>query len=92
VLTVVPGASGGSLLRADAKLIWFPPRTAAECLIPASYHALTIAVTILNPRLHTLRKVVTSQSVITRLAEALDRAQAALPAGPSCPWRSRPTG
>jgi len=85
VLTVVPAASGGSLLRADAELTWFPPRTDAEYIFPASYHALTIAVTILNPRLHTLHKVVTSQAVINRLAEALNQAQAAPLVAMHCP-------
>jgi hypothetical protein len=85
VLTVVPAASGRSLLRADAELTWFPPRTDAEYIFPASYHVLTIAVTILNPRLHTLRKVVTSQVVINRLAAALDQAQAAPAVATHCP-------
>ena len=75
VLTVVPSASGGSLVRADAQVILYPPRAAAEYIDPAHYHVLTIAVTIYNPRLHTIRKVVTSPAAIRRLADVLDRSR-----------------
>jgi hypothetical protein len=73
VLTVVPAGSGGSMVRADAQVIWFPPRTAAEYIDPARYHVLAITVTIYGRRLHTMHKVVTSQAVITRLAGVLNR-------------------
>jgi hypothetical protein len=85
VLTVVPAGSGGSLLRADAEVIWYPSRSAAEYIDPARYHVLSIAVTIFNPRLRTIRKIVTSQAVITRLAEALDRSPAEPGTAVSCP-------
>lgn len=76
VLTVVPAGSGGSMARADAQVIWFPPRTAAEHIDPPRYHVLAITVTIYGRRPHTMHKVVTSQAVITRLAEALNRSPA----------------
>lgn len=84
VLTIAPASSGGSLVRADAQVIWFPPRTAAEYIDPARYHVLVIAVTILNPRSHTIDRVVTSQAAITQLAEALNRSQVQ-PVEPFCP-------
>jgi hypothetical protein len=74
-LTVVPDSSGGSLVRVDAQVIWYPPRPAAEYIDPVRYHVLTIAVTIYNPRLHTIRKVVTSPAAIRRLAGVLDRSR-----------------
>ena len=74
-LTVVPESFGGSLVRADAQVILYPPRTAAEYIDPAHYRTLTIAVTTYNPRLHTIGKVVTSPAVITRLAGVLDRSR-----------------
>jgi hypothetical protein len=73
VLTVTPARSGGSLARADAQVIWFPPRSAAEYIDPSRYHVLTITVTLTNPRAHSLHKVVTSQAAIARLARALNR-------------------
>jgi hypothetical protein len=85
VLSVVPAGSGRSLLRADAQIIWYPPRTAAEYIPPARYHVLSITVTISGRKPHTVHKTVTSQAFIARLAELLDR----LPAEPlgtvACP-------
>jgi hypothetical protein len=72
VLTLAPARSGGSVVRADAQVIWFPPRTAAEYIGPGRYHVLAITVTTAGPRQHTVRKVVTSQAAIIRLAEALN--------------------
>jgi hypothetical protein len=85
VLTVVPAASGGSLLRADAQVTWYPHRTAAEYIDPSRFHVLTIAVWIGGRRPHTVHKVVTSQAFIARLAEALDRMQVAPSGVVSCP-------
>ena len=86
VLTVVPSTSGGSLVRADAQVILYPPRTAAEYIDPARYHVLTVTVTIGDAtREHTIRKVVTSPAVITRLAGVLDRSQVNPTATISCP-------
>jgi hypothetical protein len=85
VLTVVPAASGRSLLRADAQVIWYPPRSAAEYIDPARYHALSITVWISGRHPHTVHQVVTSQAFIAKLAGALNRMQAE-PLGPvSCP-------
>ncbi len=76
VLTAVPAASGGSLVRADAQVIWYPPRTTAEYIDAERYHAVTITITIVSPRQRTIRRVVTSQAVIRQLAGALDRSPA----------------
>jgi hypothetical protein len=76
VLTVVPTGSSGSLLRADAQVTWDPPRTAAEYIDPARYHALSITVAVGGTRPHTVRAVVTSQAFIARVARTLDRSQA----------------
>jgi hypothetical protein len=80
----VPSGSG-SLLRADAQVIWYPSRTAAEYIDPGRYHVLAITVTLYDPKLHTVHRVVTSQQVIARLAEALDRSQAEPPLDLNCP-------
>jgi hypothetical protein len=85
VLTMVPNSSGGSLLRADAQVIWYPSRTAAEYVDPARYHVLTMTVTVAGRRVHTIHKVVTSQADIARLAEALNRSPAEPPVTIACP-------
>jgi len=71
VLTIVPTRSGGSLLRADAQVEWFPPRSPAEYIDPARYRVLTITVQTAGS--FKLRKVVTSRAAISRLAAALNR-------------------
>lgn len=87
VVTVVP-RSGGSLLRADAQVVWFPPRSAAEHLDAARFHAVTISASGVTPRSrrpHTVTRSVTSPDIISRLAQLLNGLQAA-PDGPtSCP-------
>ncbi len=45
VVGVVPGRHGGSVLRADGEVAWYPPRSAAERLRPAAYRAVTITRT-----------------------------------------------
>ncbi len=82
VLTVAPAQSGGSLLRADAQVIWFRPRTAAEYIDAKRYRALTITTFVGQ---HKLRKLVTSPVAIARLAGALDRSPAQPVIVPSCP-------
>jgi hypothetical protein len=84
VLTVAPAGPARSLVRADAQVIWFPPRTAAEYIDPEGYHVLAITVTI-AARQHAVGKVVTSQAVITRLADALDRSPVQPVQVPNCP-------
>jgi hypothetical protein len=85
VFTVVPATSGGSLLRADAQVIWYPSRSAAEYIDPARYHVLSITVWIAGRRPHTVYKVVTSQAFIARLAETLDRMPVTPAEEVSCP-------
>jgi hypothetical protein len=84
-VTMVPDGSGGSLVRADAQVIWYPQRSAAEYIDPARYHVLTLAVTIYNPRLHIIRKLVTSPAAIRRLAGVLDRSRVDPTMTISCP-------
>ena len=85
ILTVVPATSGGSLLRADAQVIWYPSRSAAEYIDPARYHVLSITVWIAGRRPQTVHKVVTSQAFIARLAETLDRMSAEPQGVVACP-------
>jgi hypothetical protein len=85
VLTVVPASSSESLLRADAQVTWYPPRTAAEYIDPARYHVLSITVSIWGRHPHTVHKVVTSQAFIARLATALNRMRAEPLGTVACP-------
>jgi hypothetical protein len=81
---VVPGRGGTALLRADAQVIWFPPRTPAEHLDPADFRKVTISARVFNPRPHTVTRVVTSPAVILRLASLLNGLPAAPDLSMSC--------
>jgi hypothetical protein len=43
-IQVVPARSGGSLVRVEAKVVWYPPRSTAEHIDPARYRAVTVMV------------------------------------------------
>jgi hypothetical protein len=45
VETLTPGPVGSSLLRADAQVVWYPPRSAAEYLIASRFRSVRITVT-----------------------------------------------
>jgi hypothetical protein len=82
-LMVVPAAGGGSLLRADAQVVWYLTRSAAEFLNPADYRAVTVtAITVEAPRRHAVpgpvTRQITSRQVIARLTRLLN----GLPAAP----------
>jgi hypothetical protein len=82
VYTIAPDANGGSVLRADAQIIIFPARSAAEYLNPAGIRSVTVRTTGPDP----LSRTITSRPEITRLARLLD-GEHAFPAGLvySCP-------
>jgi hypothetical protein len=82
---VVPAAGGGSLLRADAAVIWYPARSAAERVDPARYRAAVVSVTLSNPRQHTVRRTITSVAIIARLAGMVNGLHAAPYQPPNCP-------
>jgi hypothetical protein len=87
-MTVAPAGAYASVIRADAQVIWYPARSAAE-YIPAGIHVVTVTASALNSRPHTVTKTVTSRSVIARLAAMLNGAYA-MPRGSvfSCPLES----
>jgi hypothetical protein len=69
-------AAGGTLIRADASVSWFPPRSAAEHLNAASFRSVT--VTVVMPQRRTVTRIFTSPAVIGRLVALAD----SLPATP----------
>jgi hypothetical protein len=82
VFTIAPVADGSSLLRADAQVIIFPARSAAEYLDPGNLRSVTVSTTGPDP----VSRTITSRPEIARLARVLDGEQA-FPAGLvySCP-------
>ncbi len=76
--TVAMAVADGTLIRADAIVSWFPPRSAAEYLTAAGFRSVTVTATetILRPR--TVTRTFTSAAVIGPLTALLNR----LPAAP----------
>jgi hypothetical protein len=74
----MPSAGGDTLIRADASVSWFSPRSAAEQLNAASFRSVTVTVAEVIPRRRTVTRTFTSPAVIGRLAALVD----SLPATP----------
>jgi hypothetical protein len=72
VYTIAPAAGGGSVLRADAQVIIFPARSAAEYVDPADIRSVTVSHTAPDPASRTI----TSRPELTRLAHLVDGAHA----------------
>jgi hypothetical protein len=77
-LEIAPAGRNLSTLRADGEVIWYPPRSAAEYLVPARFRAVTVAAGSFSRTPHTVRRTFTSPSVIARLARFFN----SLPATP----------
>jgi hypothetical protein len=75
---VMPGAAGVTLIRAEASVSWFPPRSAAEQLTAASFGSVIVTATEVFPRPRTVTRTVTSPVLIGRLVALVD----SLPATP----------
>jgi hypothetical protein len=74
----LPSAAGDTLIRADASVSWFPPRSAAEQLNAASFRSVTVTATEVIPQPGTVTRTFTSAAVIGRLVALAD----SLPATP----------
>jgi hypothetical protein len=80
-IAVVGAPGGGSLVRADADAIWYPPRSAAEQIDPARYRAAVVSIGLMNPRPRTVTRTFPSARVIAGLARLVN----ALPGAPYQP-------
>jgi len=78
LLVSVLAAGPRTLVRADAQVVWYPPRSAAEYIRPARFSSARLSVTVINPHTRTVRRVITSRAAIAALARSLNR----LPADP----------
>jgi hypothetical protein len=76
LVSLARGPRGSAVARADAEVVWYPPRTAAEYLRAGKIRSARIAATFLNPRLRHVARVVTSRRAIARLAALLDHMRA----------------
>jgi hypothetical protein len=85
--TLAAGPRGGTIMRADAEVVWYPPRTAAEYLNPADFRSVRITARLVN--LHGKARMIMKtfgRPVIDRLAGVLNGLRTLSPPGPlSCP-------
>jgi hypothetical protein len=75
----LPSAGGDTLVRANAGVSWFPPRSAAEQLNAASFRSVTITVVQVIPDKRTVTRRFASPAVIGQLVALAD----SLPATPN---------
>ena len=74
-----PGRHGGTVLRADAEVVWYPWRSAAEYLYPDRYRTVTIRATFNGHQPTTISRTFTSARVIDGLAALFDRMRVVTP-------------
>lgn len=83
IATAIVPSGGGSLLQADAQVVWSPSRSAAEYIQAGGYRSVT--VTIPSGSGSAMTRTFTSQEVIAELASLLNRMPALAPSVQSCP-------
>jgi hypothetical protein len=84
--TTVAPAPAGSLLRVDAQVTWYPPRSPAEEIRAARYREVTVTVPPpLGGLTHPATRTFTSRKVVMRLAALLNGLPAMPPYTGSCP-------
>lgn len=74
----MPAADGDTLIRADASVSWFPPRSPAEQLNATTIRSVTVTAIEVFPQSRTATRTVTSPVVIGRLVALVN----SLPATP----------
>jgi hypothetical protein len=90
-VVIIPRGSG-SLIRAEAQVVWYPPRSPAEYIRPGRYRSVTVTI----PKLPdasgdaTVTRTFTSRAVITQLAALLNRLPGMLPTAFNCPAMTEP--
>lgn len=80
--TFKPAPGGGSLLRADAQLAWYPPRSAAEHIDPSRYTSVTVSHRT-NRAIHA--RAFTSRPELAKLAGLVNALYGAPDVVSSCP-------
>jgi hypothetical protein len=84
--TLAPGPDGSSLLRADAQVVWYPPRSAAEYLIATMFRSVRITMTRMTmSRSDATQNAAGGQRLIRPLAAILDSMHATSALNASCP-------
>jgi hypothetical protein len=83
-VSLTPGRHGSTVARADAEVVWYPPRTAAEYVRANEIRSARITANLYNPSRH-FDKVITSGRAIGRLAALLNGMRASDNSITMCP-------
>jgi hypothetical protein len=86
--TMATVTGGGSLLRADVQVMFYPPRSAAEYLNPARFGSLAVTATRWDSTVPARRRTITSRRKIVMLARLVNLLPVKPPgSGPiACPF------
>jgi hypothetical protein len=71
LVSLAGGRDGTARARADAEVVWYPPRSAAEYLRAGAIKSARISASFVNPRERRFVKVVSSRRVIAKLTALL---------------------
>jgi hypothetical protein len=85
LITFSGGPHGSTVASADAEVVWYPPRTAAEYLRPGSMRSARIAASLSSPNPPHVVTVIASRRAIASLAALLNGMRAADSGFMSCP-------
>jgi hypothetical protein len=83
-VSLAPGRRGRTVARADAEVVWYPPRTAAEYVRADAIRSARITANLYNPTRHFV-KVITSGRAIGSLAALLNGMRASDNSPTTCP-------
>ncbi len=84
--TIAPAPGGGSLVRADAEVAWYPPRSAAEHIDATAYRSVTVTSTSATPaNSPATTRTYTAPSVLAELAAVVNGLHAAPTTVVNCP-------
>jgi hypothetical protein len=85
LVTFSDGPRGSTVARADAEVVWYPPRTAAEYIRPGAISSARITASFLNPSRRRFSKVISSRHAIAMLAALLNGLRATDNSARFCP-------
>ena len=72
LVSLASGPHGSTNARADAEVVWYPPRSAAEYLRAGAIRSARISASFMNPRPRHCARVITSRRVLAGLAALLN--------------------
>jgi hypothetical protein len=85
LVSLAAGPHRGTVLRADAEMVWYPPRSAAEYVPPAAYHRVAVRATFSWRRPSTVTRSFSSAAIVGKIARLFDDLHTVPPGTVFCP-------